>query len=849
MTLTKMKREVVDFLWDWTDGKALWSRFLVKQVTETEERLSEEDRKDVFSYYLQSLGLMKGLPELTIGKPTYSPVAQQMQLLTLSEISGVNRLADDQTIAFSPNLTVVYGENGTGKTGYSRILKSLGFSYDPNSNILPDIFSKKLPPSARISYSVNGTQKEFLWDNAQKNEELSHLSVFNSKCVDISLADRQLIVTPAGFRLFSLITSELNELSSLLTAELAKYPTDIGWKISLHEPTPQWTFIDKLSSQSSLTVLDSISKFEDSESVKLSEAETALTRLNKDVLESEVADLSLKISEVNSLEQIIESTKSLLTPSIWQQVKELNALVANLTAATKTGINEIAERNGIRFYETAEFQTFLRSAENYIKRLEIPSYPESSDKCIYCQQPLDRAAQELLVGYRKLLNDTTEADLDEAKTTRCRLLKSLEKIETVLKFNLPTLGLDPEGKPVQPDQVSNLGLQLDHALRLISSDSLDPEAVLAVDFSQPIEYLLELEKSLSLRLNTTKQILADISTREKNLRQIIAELQDRKLLATNRKVVGTIIENYKSRDTLRTRASDFNTAAISRKTTDARNELVKADFERIFLEEVKHLRKSNLPIQISFGTDRGSSKVAHRISSHHLSDILSEGEQKAVSLAEFLTELQLDNHTATVVFDDPVNSLDHHIVDDVARRILGLSKNRQVVVFSHSVLLFNSLLFFKGQTSYRDIHTKFYNTSASFGRTGFITDAEEEINGVKPYLTKINALLNNSPKDRKESEIASEGYGNLRSAIELCVEREIFQGTVKRYQKNIALTSFVKVDGVKLDGSKAKLNEIFERCCGYIVGHSNPELLQVAPTVHELRTDFEDFKRIRGLFA
>jgi len=39
---------------------------------------------------------------------------------------------------------------------------------------------------------------------------------------------------------------------------------------------------------------------------------------------------------------------------------------------------------------------------------------------------------------------------------------------------------------------------------------------------------------------------------------------------------------------------------------------------------------------------------------------------------------------------------------------------------------------------------------------------------------------------------------------------EIFQGTVKRYQKNIALTSFVKVDGALLDTHKDKLNEILK---------------------------------------
>lgn len=88
----------------------------------------------------------------------------------------------------------------------------------------------------------------------------------------------------------------------------------------------------------------------------------------------------------------------------------------------------------------------------------------------------------------------------------------------------------------------------------------------------------------------------------------------------------------------------------------------------------------------------------------------------------------------------------------------------------------------------------------------------------------------------------------MRSAIELFVEHEIFQGTVKRYQKNIGLTSFVKVDGALLDTHKDKLNEIFERCCGYIKGHSNPTEIHNDPTVAGLKIDFEEFNAIRANF-
>jgi len=41
----------------------------------------------------------------------------------LTHRSGVNALANDQTIEFCPSLTVVFGANAAGKSGYTRILK------------------------------------------------------------------------------------------------------------------------------------------------------------------------------------------------------------------------------------------------------------------------------------------------------------------------------------------------------------------------------------------------------------------------------------------------------------------------------------------------------------------------------------------------------------------------------------------------------------------------------------------------------------------------------------------------------------------------------------------------------
>lgn len=112
---TANKKEIVDFLWEWAESHGDWSKLLINKVVSTQYNLSTTDRTTVFNYFLQSLTLHTGLPALAIVKPTYTPTKKQIELVSLSNVTGVNRLAKNQTINFSKNLTLIYGETVLGK--------------------------------------------------------------------------------------------------------------------------------------------------------------------------------------------------------------------------------------------------------------------------------------------------------------------------------------------------------------------------------------------------------------------------------------------------------------------------------------------------------------------------------------------------------------------------------------------------------------------------------------------------------------------------------------------------------------------------------------------------------------
>ena len=161
-----------------------------------------------------------------------------------------------------------------------------------------------------------------------------------------------------------------------------------------------------------------------------------------------------------------------------------------------------------------------------------------------------------------------------------------------------------------------------------------------------------------------------------------------------------------------------------------------------------------------------------------------------------------------------MNSLDHRIIDEVAKRLIELSKQRQIIVFTHSILLLNSFI----QQSELDTNKQagvqfiFRSVINNFGETGIIDDVEE-INSYNYYIGKLNTVLSTKPNGQSETKLAKEGYGHLRAAIEVAVEEDLLKKIIKRYRKGVAFPSLLRIEGSKIDEHKGKLNDIYEKCC------------------------------------
>jgi hypothetical protein len=87
-------------------------------------------------------------------------------LRRLRDVQHVNALAADETLSFTrAGLTVVYGDNGSGKSGYARILKQVCRARVGNKseNVLPNIYDANPgAPSGTTRSSVRTTSNVYL---------------------------------------------------------------------------------------------------------------------------------------------------------------------------------------------------------------------------------------------------------------------------------------------------------------------------------------------------------------------------------------------------------------------------------------------------------------------------------------------------------------------------------------------------------------------------------------------------------------------------------------------------------------------------------------------------------------
>ena len=163
----------------WSKKKLpLWQQDALRRLLQ-KGKLQEEDIQELIELCKIENGQssskkITSIPVQDKDIPTVIADNQNIALLQISEVLGVNALSNKEELKFSQNgLTVIYGDNGAGKSGYSRIIKKITRSR-ASVRIHPNAFeASPTPPQAKIEYSIDDTNKKELVWNEQTEDTVS----------------------------------------------------------------------------------------------------------------------------------------------------------------------------------------------------------------------------------------------------------------------------------------------------------------------------------------------------------------------------------------------------------------------------------------------------------------------------------------------------------------------------------------------------------------------------------------------------------------------------------------------------------------------------------------------------
>ncbi len=175
---------VLDLVRDWAAQLPYWEQAALERVV-SGATLTEKDYQGLLDLCLQDGGL---IPVPAGSRPALSfptkladkSAAAGCVVERLFNLRNVNALPEAQEITFGPQLTVVYGPNGSGKTSYTRPLGCAAFARGERE-VLTDArkVSTNALPQPDIEISRKGTKETITWANGARCPDLASVYVFD----------------------------------------------------------------------------------------------------------------------------------------------------------------------------------------------------------------------------------------------------------------------------------------------------------------------------------------------------------------------------------------------------------------------------------------------------------------------------------------------------------------------------------------------------------------------------------------------------------------------------------------------------------------------------------------------
>ena len=828
------KVNVLAELFHWSKDRPLWQRDALRRMVTTGD-LDEQDLQEITDICKSEHGLGERTTAIPLDSTHLSNSDKSRNSVSLDSLthhSGVNALAPEQTITFGPGLTIVYGANAAGKSGYTRILKRACRARG-SEEILGNVVSAAAPgrPKATIRYTVEENTHDVLWDDSTtSNPHLAGVSVFDRHCASVYLSEQtDVAFRPMGLDLFDKLSKSSEDVRRLLeqerrslAAQTLQFP-EVGHGTAVH---------DLVSSLTSLTNV---------QEVKELGSLTAEDHAHMQALRAQIQDLRSENPRRKAREIALRARRTeVLLETVRSCEEELSETsIANLFAA-RTQVRSAREaahelhREAFATQPLAEtgsqaWRTLWDAAAGFSQMHAYPNHDfpflEEDARCVLCQQDLNEEARRRLAGFQKFLQSSLQQEHERASLS-CE--EGVERITNItiqdeaIEETIEEVALDdPELARMVQAYLREAENRRARVLDLLSGSgqcpNLPPASIDITSIDRYIESLRGRERAL---------LAANSETMIDDLENELQELEARNVLGEHLEDVVKEIERKKRVAAYQLCIAETKTNAITRKSSQVTKRAVTERLTTSFEEELNSLRFRHVEVEmVAAGGSRGA--LYHRLQLRRapgvqVPRIVSEGEARCLSVASFFAELSTDADRSAILFDDPVSSLDHNWRDSVAERLVRESMSRQVIVFTHDVVFLVALSEQAERQRASVQHQYLRRDVAAAGH------ASQELPWVAMKVRDRIARLRDrwqladkkyrSGEHESYEENASRIYGLLREAWERAVEEVLLEGAVERYRSSVQTLRVRQLADIT-DADCRQLEAGMTKCSKWLPGH------------------------------
>lgn len=849
---------------DWAENKPVFWQVAIDRLIRNNE-LTENDISELKEICKVDYGLSKFVfNEVDFDDlrnfAKNSTSSNNVVLSKISNVDNVNALSKASELEFAPKgLTIIYGDNGSGKSSYVSILKHVcntrGQKPKINVNLYdPTCFGKD--KKADIEYTIDGTNFNtvYLVNEQVDNSVLKSIDVFDTFSANHYIdGEYEIAFIPQGLSIVEKLAIDVKRVENglnaeLLSLDLQKFDHTL---LEVSDCSTANTFLENLNSNSTLDELRAESIWTSTKSSRIEELIIEIDKLKATDPKKSLKENEEKIKRFEILQNKFQALENQLTGAILIDLKlTLNNFVTTCEALKESSEKAFTELP-IEGVGNSSWKLLWESARKFYNlSTETENFPEVNEdsNCPLCLQDLDEDAKNRFVSFEIFVKNDIQKTYDGAFDKFNLANENLNKIDFSFEELNPTaIELDEiidDYLQIQIKYLESLSNQRDNLTGLFERKKI-VEVIEVIELENtPKTLIQESIKSLT-EANEKLKVLSiedDLIPLNKELNQLKGE---KKIFDFKPKLAREIYRQKKIK-LLNQCISKCTTRTITTHSNELATKYISQNLKQNFKTELSKLGFKNIKIETETKGQRGKQYHYLRLDEQNsngivLKDILSEGEHRCISLATFLSELSTSEHKSAIIFDDPVSSLDHKWRNKISKRIAEEALERQVIVFTHDITF---LLMIQEHSENLNCNLEIKSLTRKKQETGLI--ASNPPWDALPVGKRIGLLKNEyqqlekierTETDEVYKERAKYLYGKLRETWERFVEEVFLNGAIQRFGRAIQTQRLSKIVDLS-DEDYNLVEKNMSKCSTYFTGHDTAgTLIEEMPDSAEFLVD------------